>query len=150
MNTRIELFVLALVCAFLILAATPDKSIVVIVNNGNPVEKLSASEAKLYWLRKVKKRWPTINKNILPADRKTNCEERQAFYSKVLNMSADDVESYFSNRQYQNAEKPQDKFNTDAEVIEFVSNEAGAIGFVSASSLTASNKGKVKVILTID
>lgn len=127
-----------------------DGRIAVIVNNDNPVEKLTAGEAKLYWLRKIKKRWPETNKNILPADRKTKCAERDAFYAKVLNMNADDVESYFSNRQYQNAEKPQDKFATDSDIIEFVSKEIGAIGFVSQSALAGDAKSKVKVVLTIE
>ncbi|MBI3220181.1 MAG: hypothetical protein HYZ44_11775 [Bacteroidetes bacterium] len=148
-------FVVSLIILLLLISSSSftsiaDGRIAVIVNNDNPVEKLTAGEAKLYWLRKIKKRWPETNKNILPADRKAKCAERDAFYSKVLNMNADDVESYFSNRQYQNAEKPQDKFNSDSEIIEFVSKEIGGIGFVSLSALSGDAKSKVKVVLTIE
>ncbi len=121
----------------------------IIVHKDNPISKLTAGEIKLYWLRKIKKRWPDTNKNILPADRKSKCAERDAFYSKVLNMNADDVEAYFSNRQYQNAEKPQDKFSSDSEIIDFVSKEVGAIGFVNTSSLSAVDKEKIKVVLAL-
>jgi ABC-type phosphate transport system substrate-binding protein len=121
----------------------------IIVHKDNPITKLAAGEVKLYWLRKIKKRWPDTNKNILPADRKSKCAERDAFYSKVLNMNADDVEAYFSNRQYQNAEKPQDKFSSDTEIIDFVSKEIGAIGFVNSSSLSSADKEKVKVVLAL-
>ena len=148
-------FVVSLIILFLLISSSSfnfiaDGRIAVIVNNDNPAEKLTAGEAKLYWLRKIKKRWPETNKNILPVDRKAKCAERDAFYAKVLNMNADDVESYFSNRQYQNAEKPQDKFASDSEIIEFVSKEIGAIGFVSQSALSGDAKSKVKVVLTIE
>ncbi len=148
-------FVVSLIILFLLINSSSfnfiaDGRIAIIVNNDNPAEKLTAGEAKLYWLRKIKKRWPETNKNILPVDRKAKCAERDAFYAKILNMSADDVESYFSNRQYQNAEKPQDKFTSDSEIIEFVSKEIGAIGFVSQSALSGDAKSKVKVVLTIE
>lgn len=121
----------------------------VIINKDNPIAQLSAGEAKLYFLRKIKKRWPEINKNIKPVDRKSKCPEQETFYSKVLNMNATDVEAYFSQKQYESAEKPQDKFPNDEAIIGFVSDEQGAIGYVASSSLSASDKAKVKVVLTI-
>lgn len=123
--------------------------IVVIIHKENPVASLSAGEAKLYWLRKIKKRWPDINKNIKPADRKGKCAEQDVFYGKVLGMSASDVENYFTQKQYESAEKPQDKFTNDAAIIDFVSSEAGAIGYVNANALNDEVKSKVKVVLTI-
>ena len=136
---------------FILLSFRPEGvEISVIVNKGNPVTQLSAGEAKLYWLQKIKKRWPEINKNIKPVDRKSKCPEQETFYSKVLNMNATDVETYFSQKQYESAEKPQDKFPNDEAIISFVSEEQGAIGFVAASSLSASDKAKVKVVFTIE
>lgn len=123
--------------------------IAVIINKDNPIASLSASEAKLYFLRKIKKRWTEINKNIRPVDRKNKCAEQEAFYSKILGMNASEVETYFVTRQYQNAEKPQDKFASDKEIIDFVGEEAGAIGYINVASLTAEAKNKVKVVLTI-
>lgn len=155
MYKKINLTIFSLFLVFLLVSTTGFNrypiadGISIIVHKDNPIDKLSAGEAKLYWLRKIKKRWPGTNKNILPADRKSKCTERDAFYLKVLNMNADDVEAYFSNRQYQNAEKPQDKFSSDSDVIDFVSKEIGAIGFVSTSSLSSADKEKVKVVLAL-
>ncbi|HEY5745022.1 MAG TPA: hypothetical protein VIU12_03005 [Chryseolinea sp.] len=118
-----------------------------IINRENTINALTASEAKLYYLRKLKKRWTEINKNIRPVDRKAPCAEQNAFYSKILSMSAADVEKYFTGKQLQNAERPPDKFATDSEVINFVASEPGAIGYVSVRSLTGENKEKVKVVL---
>jgi ABC-type phosphate transport system substrate-binding protein len=148
-------FIIASLCLLLFsTAATPYQApkagnIAVIVNLENPIAELSAGEAKLYWLRKVKKRWPGINKNIRPADRKSTCSERESFYTKVLAMNSDAVETYFTKKQYENAEKPQDKFNSDADIINFIADEAGGIGYVNLSSLTPEAKAKIKVVLTI-
>lgn len=144
-----KLFVLVPVLFVVLTAFAPASEIAIIVNKENGVEKLSAGEVKLYWLRKIKKRWPDLNKNIKPVDRKSSSPEQDAFYSKVLGMSASDVETYFSQKQYESAEKPQDKFPSDAAIIDFVADEAGAIGFVSTSSLSADVKAKVKVVLVI-
>jgi ABC-type phosphate transport system substrate-binding protein len=123
--------------------------IAVIVNKENTVDKLTSGEVKLYWLRKIKKRWPDLNKNIKPADRKTKNADQDAFYSKILGMSASDVETYFNQKQYESGEKPQDKFASDAAMIDFVGEEAGAIGFVNTASLTAEARSKVKVVLVV-
>jgi hypothetical protein len=129
--------------------APAGAELAIIINKENPVEKLTAGEVKLYWLRKIKKRWPELNKNIKPVDRKTKNAEQDAFYSKVLGMSAADVETYFNAKQYESGEKPQDKFSSDADIINFVGEEAGAIGFVNVASLTPEAKAKVKVVLVI-
>lgn len=127
----------------------PAVPLAVIVNKDNPVTSLSQGEVKLYWLRKIKSRWPTINKNIRPADFKGHNAEQETFYSKILGMNKDEVETYFVTKQYQNAQKPQDKFNSDKEVIDFVADEPGAIGFVNASNLSPEAKARVKVVFTL-
>lgn len=127
-----------------------NAEIIIIANPGNPITTLSAAQVKEFYLREKTRRWPAINKNIRPTDRKTHCEEQEVFYKKVLGMLADDVERYFISRQYQNAEKSQDKFATDKEIIEFVGTEVGAIGFVNAASLNTEAKGKIKVLLRVN
>ncbi|MES2760862.1 MAG: hypothetical protein V4677_01595 [Bacteroidota bacterium] len=124
-------------------------SLVVIVNKENPVSNLSVSEVKLYWLRKIKKRWPDINKNIRPVDYKSKNGAQTNFYEKVLNLSAADVDTYFTQKQYESAEKPQDKFSSENDVINFVGSEVGAIGFVNSGSLSDADKEKVKIVCTV-
>lgn len=125
----------------------PVGDIAVIVNKENTLSALSAGEAKLYYLRKLKSRWPGINKGIRPADRKTKCAEREAFYGTILKMNEAEVSAYFAERQFQNAERLPDKFNSDAEIIDFVEQEVGGIGYVNVKSLTADVKARVKVLL---
>lgn len=125
------------------------ESIVVIVNKDNPVEKLTVSEVKLYFTRKIKKRWPGFEKNIRPATRKTKCAERDTFYRNVLSMTDEGVEEYFTNKQLQNAERPPDKFTSEADLVNFVAEEPGAIGFIKASSWNDELKSKVKAVLSL-
>lgn len=125
-----------------------SNDIVIIVNSDNPVEEMTAGKAKLYYLRKVKKRWPEIEKNIKPVDQAGNSELKSFFLSKVLGMPEAEVNNYFTQRQFANAEKPPIKFSSEDEVIKYVSENMGAIGYVSKQSFSRAN-GKVKAVLTL-
>ena len=127
---------------------TAAERIVIIVHKDNPVATLSASEVKLYYLRRIKKRWPGIDKNIRPVDRKKKCDERDAFYS-IIGLNESQIEQYFVNKQLQNAERPPDKFATETEMIAFVAEEIGAIGYIKASSVTPEILAKVKIVFTL-
>ena len=131
-----------------------NTSIAVIISIDNPIAfkdnpSLSANQVKSYFLRKIKKRWPETNKNILPVDRKKACPEQELFYSGILNMNASEVETYFIEKQYQTGEEPPNKFSTDKEIIDFVGDEIGAIGYINTNSLSTEAKTKVKVVLII-
>jgi ABC-type phosphate transport system substrate-binding protein len=127
--------------------AIASEKIVVIVHKDNPVTTLSASEVKLYYLRRIKKRWPGIDKNIRPVDRKKKCDERDAFYT-IIGLNESQIEQYFVNKQLQNAERPPDKFATESELIAFVSEEVGAIGYIKASSVTPEILTKIKIVFS--
>jgi ABC-type phosphate transport system substrate-binding protein len=126
----------------------PKVEIAVIINSANPVNKMGADFVKNYWLRRFVKRWKETNKGILPADHKTKSPEQDLFYNTVLGLPSDAVESYLSARQYQSGDKPPEKFASDADIINFVSNEVGAIGYVNVASVSADNKS-VKIILLV-
>ena len=98
-------------------------------------------------MRKLKSRWPVINKNIKPVTRKSKCSERDSFYGTILKMADAEVDNYFAERQFQNAEKQPDKLNLDADIINFIEQEVGAIGFISSASATSEVRSRVKVVL---
>ena len=125
-------------------------SIAIIIHKDNPVAALTAAEVKLYWLRKVKKRWPDINKNIKPGDYKNKNGAQDTFYGTVLKMTGSDVDTYFIQKSYESAEKAQDKVASDADMVNFVANEPGSIGYIDAAALTAADKNRVKVVLVIN
>ena len=125
----------------------PAEKMVVIVNKNNPIGTLSNAEVKSYYLRKLKSRWPGSNKSIRPVDRKAKCREQEIFYAYILEMNTAEVEQYFTTRQLQNAERPTDKFQTEAEIIDFIATEPGAIGYVSAKAISPELKEKIKIVL---
>lgn len=128
----------------------PGDPVVVIVNVENKVSDLSLTEVRMYWMRRPKKRWEEIDKLIKPVDLKGQSDTKSSFYSKVLKMEKDIVESYFTARQYQNGEKSPDLFSTDKEIINFIGNEIGAIGYVKRSSLDAQSFEKVKIVFSLE
>lgn len=126
---------------------TGNGELAVIINAENPVTTMTSSQVKLIYLRKINKRWKELNKNILPVDRKGDSEVRKSFLKEVLQMTSDEMTRYFTEREYQNAEAPPVKFATDAEIVEYVENNIGAIGFVNKNSIKAGSK--VKIVLNL-
>jgi ABC-type phosphate transport system substrate-binding protein len=145
----LKIFILLLLLFYTKADPAPE-SIVIIVNSQNSVTKLSLIEVRMYWMRMAKKRWPDTNLLIKSVDRKEECEEKKQFYSKVLKLSEDMVESYFVARQYNSGEKPPDKLGSDSEIIDFVGKEAGGIGYVKATSINPKALEKIKVIFTLE
>jgi ABC-type phosphate transport system substrate-binding protein len=123
------------------------QEVCVIVNAENPSATLTASQVKLAYLRKINKRWKELNKNIVPVDRKSDTDTRKKFLKDVLQMSADEVSRYFTEREYQNAEAPPVKLASDDEVVSFVESNIGAIGYVLKSAIKPDSK--VKIVLTL-
>jgi ABC-type phosphate transport system substrate-binding protein len=118
----------------------------VIINSKNPTTSMTKSEVKLTYLRKINKRWPGINKNIVPVERRDMSETKKIFLSKLINMSEQDVARYFTEREYMNAEMPPIAFATDAEIINYVANNIGAIGYINTSSLSEESRAKIKIV----
>jgi ABC-type phosphate transport system substrate-binding protein len=128
--------------------ALAQEKIVVIVNKENPVATLNAGQAKLYYLRKVKRIWPTINEPIKPVTRKGNAPVKNTFCNKVVAMSPTEMENYFTQRQFANSESLPMELNSDAEVINYVAENKGGIGYVTEAAYNAA-KDKVKAVLTL-
>ena len=137
------IIVVTISCAY----SASAQEVCIIVNADNPSTSLTASQTKLTYLRKINKRWKEINKNIVPVDKKSDTDIRKKFLKDVLQMSADELARYFTEREYQNAEAPPVKFSSDEEVISFVENNIGAIAFVPKNAIKPGSK--VKVVLTL-
>ena len=140
------LFVLSLVPTMSFMSPGDD-TIVVIVNEANPVAAMTASQVKMIYTRKISRRWKELNKNVLPVDRKGEPEVRKSFAKDVLQMTLTAMDQYFSEREYQNQEPSPVKLASDAEVVKYVEDNPGAIGYVMKSSIGGS---KVKIILTVN
>ena len=75
--------------------------------------------------------------------------ERQAFLAEVIGLSAAEVERYWIQKQYANAESPPTKVPDDESVIRMVQSFKGAIGFVSRAAFDAADGSQIKAVLYV-
>jgi ABC-type phosphate transport system substrate-binding protein len=122
------------------LAVTPlahaGDAIVVIVNNANPVDNLSASELKKLFLSD-RSRWET-GKAVAPVMLGPGTPERTSFLRIVCGMSDGDLSKYFLQAAFTGKDAtPPKEVGSSSAVKSFVAASPGAIGFVKASELSA-------------
>lgn len=141
------IFVIVLV-ATSVFNEAKGQELVVIVNNDNPVVEMRQIEAKLYYLRKIKKVWPEMDANIRPASLSPGVSIHEAFLKKVLKMSGPEVNAYFKQRQFANAEQVPPSFQSEQQMLDYVKETPGAIGYVS-KEFYERIKGQVKGVLTL-
>jgi ABC-type phosphate transport system substrate-binding protein len=129
-------------------AHSQSGGVVIIIHKDNPIPNMTQGQVKLYYLRKIRKRWAEIEKNIRPVDISGNSAIKNVFLNKVLGMTIESMNQYFTQKQYANAETPPTKVATDMEMLNYVAQNIGAIGYVSYETYQA-NSGKVKAVLFI-
>ena len=128
----------------------PSMQLAVIIHKDNALENLSITEARLYWMRRgTQKNWATLKVMVLPVDRKGACAEKSLFYKHVIKLTEAQTDSYFAAKQYQGAENPPVKLNSDREVIQYVADNKAGIGYVNLASLKDDDKNLVKVVCVV-
>ncbi len=129
-NTMKRLAILAvLVCIGLTLQAQSFK---VIVNQSNTVSSLTAKEISDYFLKKETK-W-TNGDAVVPVDLSVKSGVREDFSNNIHGKSVSAIKSYWQQYVFAGKGTPPIEKNTDAEVVDFVKRNAGAIGYVSANA----------------
>lgn len=129
-NTMERLAILAvLVCIGLTLQAQSFK---VIVNQSNTVSSLTAKEISDYFLKKETK-W-TNGDAVVPVDLSVKSGVREDFSNNIHGKSVSAIKSYWQQYVFAGKGTPPIEKNTDAEVVDFVKRNAGAIGYVSANA----------------
>ncbi|MEO7697418.1 MAG: substrate-binding domain-containing protein [Chryseolinea sp.] len=146
---HIRLFaLLSIVVTSMSFTGKPGDSVVIIVNLKNPIGNLTVAQAKDIYLRKESKRWKALNSNIIPLDTRGDSDTKNMFLAKVLQMSKIEMYRYFSSREYQNQEQPPVRVSSEDDIIKFVQENSGAIGYVMSS--VADGKPNIKVICTVE
>lgn len=147
MKRIILISLVAIICVGFGLNKANAQTVAIIVNTQNPVEQMSQIEVKLYYMRKIKQTWPGLGSVIIPVGYRPDSPFKQAFLSQIMKMSNSALDSYFKQREFANAETIPDQLMSEAEVIDYVSKNTGAIGYVSIAALDGA-KNKVKSVLT--
>jgi ABC-type phosphate transport system substrate-binding protein len=124
--------------------AAAGGELAVIVNVANASSALDAKAVKAHFLKTLSS-WGNGDK-VRSVDQSDATPKRVAFLEKVLGMSPTELERYWIERQYANADSPPAKAPDDATVIRIVKTFKGAIGFVSKE---AAERESVKVVLIV-
>ena len=146
MNRRILLSAAAIGMLFVPVQQAAGQ-VVVIVNSANEVSNLSQSDVKARFLKNSPS-WDGGEK-VRPVDQSANTAERDAFLSKILGLSASELERYWIEKQYASATNPPAKAPDDATVIRMVTSFKGGIGFVSQAAFDAADQSRIKAVLTV-
>ncbi len=104
----------------------------VIVNKSNTVSSLTKKEASDFFLKK-KTKWADGQK-VSVVDQKGSSESRKVFTDEVHKKSVGAVKSYWQQAVFAGKGTPPVEKKTDAEVIEFVKANKGAMGYVSGDA----------------
>jgi ABC-type phosphate transport system substrate-binding protein len=141
-----RLAVALLVPGFLLRGAVPAasaeaRSWVVIVNRANPTDEVQHDDLARLFLKKMRK-WPD-GKIVQPVDLSLSSAIRSQFAMDALGMQLGVVRDYWMKQTLSGADVPPFVKNSEADVLEYVKSEAGAVGYVSA---TLQLPAEVKVV----
>ncbi len=121
-------------------AFAQDAPFKIVANTPNPVTALPRAQLSQMFMKKVAV-WPDGQK-VLPVDQAESSPIRKAFSSQVHRQDTSVVKAYWLRQVFSGRLIPPAEVSSDAEVLTFVKANAGAIGYVSASTPT----GSVKVV----
>lgn len=123
-------------------AAQPKSGYRIICHPSNPMTAADRDFVEDVFLKKVSV-WPT-GEVARPVDLIPSSQVRRQFSDDVLGRPLDAVRNYWQQRIFSGADIPPPELKSDDDVVRYVLNEPGALGYVSA---TAALKGAK--ILTI-
>ena len=126
--------------------ATGDESagFKVIISASNPTSSVSREDASKMFLKK-KTRWSNGAK-VLPVDLKEDSDTRSAFSKAIHRKKASSIEAYWQQRIFSGRDVPPPKMSSVEEVLMFVEQNPGAIGYVPADT-NLSDKCKVLEVI---
>lgn len=128
-------------CALLVSApAGADEAYRIVVNPGNPAVTVDRAEMARLFMKKIPA-WPN-GTPVAAVDQPRTAPVRASFSKDVHKKDADSVAAYWATQVYSGRDVPPPVKRSDDEVLEFVRQTPGGVGYVSAD---ASLRG-VKVV----
>lgn len=117
---------------FLIPLLVQAQSFQVIVNEANPVSEISTSDISKIFL-KTKSSWEDGSK-VIPIDLNARSATRGAFSQEIHGRSVGAIRSHWQQAAFSGAGTAPVERSGDSDVITFVRNNPGAIGYVSVDA----------------
>ncbi len=114
----------------------------IIVNASNPHESMTEKNLSKLFLKKIKK-WPKFKLKVLPVDYQEESPIRQYFSKIILGRDVAFIKTYWEKQIFSGRAKPPQQFSSDPDMMEYVAQSPGAIGYVSAETEITNNNLKV-------
>ena len=114
------------------LAAQEQPAFRVITHPDNPVTSLSKTQVSKILLKKVSK-WDD-GRLVQAVDQGGKGPIREAFTKEIHGRSVSSIQRYWQRKIFSGDEVPPPELASDREVVEFVSQNVGAIGYVSSDA----------------
>jgi ABC-type phosphate transport system substrate-binding protein len=146
MNTRAAVLILAaaaLMTVGEVAAAKPG--FVVVINESNPISSVNTEQLARCFMKELGT-WSTGDP-VVPVDQAASSPVREAFSKAVHGRDVAAVKSFWQRQIFSGNGVPPAELATDAEVLDFVRANPGAIGYVAASTPLG---GGVKVLPITD
>ena len=132
MNARKLVRTLLLLASLVAPALASAADLVVIVNPANRVSSLSRAEVQRYFLKQATV-WPS-GEGVKPVDLPKSSPLRATFASEVLGKSLPALDQFWTHSIYSGRAVPPTERRSEREILEFVRENPGAIGYVSAGA----------------
>ena len=104
----------------------------VIVNTSNSVSELSRDQVSNIFQKKERR---LGSENAAPVDLKNDAPVRETFSQTIHGSSVSAIDSYWMKQVFAGRGEPPEQKSSEAEVLEYVRSNAGAIGYVSAGTV---------------
>jgi len=117
-----------------VLAPAPARaaSFKLVVHASNPVQSLSPDQVEKLFLKKTT-RWDTGGE-VQPVDLADDSSVRATFSEEILGKDVPAVKSYWQRMIFSGRATPPPELSSDAQVLEFVRSNRGAIGYVASGT----------------
>jgi len=104
----------------------------IVVNKDNPVSSLSQKEISNLFLKKVTK-WSN-GLTVQPVDLVESSAIRENFSKEIHNRKVSSIKAYWQKQIFSGRKVPPAEKKSNREILTYVQNNPGAVGYVSASA----------------
>jgi ABC-type phosphate transport system substrate-binding protein len=132
------LIIIAVFVLFTVNIFAQSTNFQIVVNKDNSVNSLSKDEIKRIYTKKMTK-WDNGDK-IKPVDLQKTSEVRKKFTKDILNKSISAIKAFWQRQIFSGKGVPPPEKKSDEDVIDYVINHPGAIGYVSKNADISSVK----------
>lgn len=134
---------LFLILALCLTSATFAESIVVIVNESNPLPSITKDQLRDFFLKKTKS-WPD-GSPVKFFDRREESKERTHFLKFYIERSPREVETFWIGQKLYTGHSAPTQVNNDSMTMALISRFPGAISYVSADIPLKTGVRKIEV-----